>query len=265
MRVAVLGDLHLVCEKDPYIEAHQKRAFFKDAWPTCKQLCKLVRKERPDLVVSLGDMVDWYSDENRDFALEMLSEMEVPWVVTPGNHDFASYRYETSGIVGPLQTEDVWAQSRIGWEEKGIELGNRALDAGNCKLILLESAASTVPDGTEGWLAAALREDGRNLVFTHVPLNVPSVAEYILSVDPRRDLRKYVQSGAPALFDRSLRNRVAAVFSAHLHFSGHLQVAGTDMYMLPLSITAQNRPFADQGRVTFLDLSKNEVEHRQVA
>jgi len=88
MRIAILSDLHLVSPSDPFKEVHAERAHFVSAWPSAQRMCAKLREAAPDLVISIGDLVDWYSDENRDFAIGILNELKIPWHVTPGNHDF---------------------------------------------------------------------------------------------------------------------------------------------------------------------------------
>src|SRR5690606_1808860 len=94
----------------------------------------------------------------------------------------------------------------------------------------------------------------RNLLFTHVPLDVPAVADYILSGEPHRNLAKYVQRGAPHLFEHYFRGRTAAVFSGHLHFPGTLVEGGTEMHLLPLSVVSAGRVYEAQGAATVVDL-----------
>jgi len=153
MRMAILSDLHLISPDDPLKEVHANRAHFARAWPSAKQMCRKIQEAAPDLVVSLGDLVDWYSKENRDFALEILDELKTPCLVTPGNHDFEMYPRLADGTIGHFlpawECED--AATR-GWRERGIELGNRLIDAGSTGILLVQSACSTVPPHTREWL-----------------------------------------------------------------------------------------------------------------
>lgn len=265
MRVVVLGDLHFIAPDDPCTDAVQRRRNFAEAWTSFQALSAHIRRASPDLVISLGDVVDWFSPQNRDFGLELLDDLGIPWVMTPGNHDFQGYRR------GPdEQSEIIYAPegkkaASAGWEERGIDLSTRAIDAGRFQLILMDSALSSVPDGTEDWLQTTLAKSERNLLFTHVPINLPVVKEYILQVDPRRDLSKYVQSGAPHLFERCLHGRVEAIFTAHLHFPGRLVHAGTTMHLLPLSIAPRQRTYQGQGIATLLDLDTDSIHLRTLS
>ena len=64
MKIAVLGDVHLIAGDDPYKNLHGRREFFKSCWPSFQSLLKKVNDESPDLTILLGDLVDWFSSEN---------------------------------------------------------------------------------------------------------------------------------------------------------------------------------------------------------
>ncbi|MCC5808159.1 MAG: metallophosphoesterase [Opitutales bacterium] len=249
MKIVLLGDLHFISPADPDCERRERRRHFAEAWPSFERVISWVDAESPDLVVSVGDIVDWYSDENRDFALERLESLNTPWILTPGNHDFAPGGEDSVPQKGLPEPEEI----RKKWEDCGVALGNRSVDADGAQLLLVDSHNSGVPEGTRDWLRRKTDNSMRNVVITHVPLNVPSMSDYILSIEPHRDLKKYVQSGAPDLFEASLRGRVEAVFSGHLHFPGKVSVEGTDMYLLPLSIHAFEKSYPGEGSICVLD------------
>lgn len=85
-------------------------------------------------------------------------------------------------------------------------------------------------------------------MFTHVPIDVPKTREYILSVDPRRSMVKYVLSGAPNLYAECIEDCVSHVFSGHLHFAGDLRCGNTRFHLCNMSITMYD-PNRDQGAV----------------
>lgn len=240
MKIVIVADLHLIAPRDPFKEHHLSRGFFAEAWPSFQQLGKLIKKEAPDLVISLGDLVDWYSDENRDMAIELMNELQLPWLVTPGNHDFERLERQEAGGAGHtalLSAREGYEVSQAGWKARGIEFHNRLIDAEGVGLLLMNSAFSDVPPGTKEWLDESLNRCRTNLLFTHVPLNVPEIRQYIHSVEPNRDLKKYVQHGAPWVFHEGLAGRVQHVFSGHLHFPGEIQAGHTRMHMMGMGIT----------------------------
>lgn len=259
MRIAILSDLHFVAPEDPFGQIHIERAHFARAWPSFEKMCALIKRQSPDLVISLGDLVEWYSPENRDFALSMMCQLDIPWLVTPGNHDFEMYvRNQDESISGPLSARQCQEQASQGWGQKGIKLDNRVIDAGDTGLVLINSAISDVPQGTGQWLNDVLGKHKRNIVFTHVPLDVPLVRQYLLSVEPDRNMTKYVQSGAPWMFQECIKGKVDAVYSGHLHFSGNITVDNVQMYILGLSVLPVNAQYPDMGMAMIIDLDKPE-------
>ncbi len=252
MRIALVGDLHFISPDDPSRRWRERRRHFAEAWPSFARTVSLLRDESPDLVVFLGDLVDYYSDENRDFALDQLSALKTPWLVTPGNHDF-SLAGETDETTPDRPDTD---EIRRRWAVRGVAMGNRSVDADGVRLLLVDSPDSSVPEGTADWLRRETDDSARNFLITHVPLNTPEMADYILSVEPQRDLRRYVQSKAPTLFDEAVRGRVEAVFSGHLHFPGHVRADATAMHLLPLGLCAFGKAYRGQGGICFIDTSE---------
>lgn len=255
MRIALVGDLHFISPEDPSRRWRERRRHFAEAWPSFARTLARLRGEAPDLVVFLGDLVDYYSDENRDFALHQLDALNMPWLVTPGNHDFSLARESDEAAPDRPNADEI----RRRWAASGVAMGNRAVEADGVRLLLVDSPNSAVPDGTADWLRRETEASARNILITHVPLKTPEMADYILSVEPQRDLRKYVQSGAPTLFYEAVRGRVEAVFSGHLHFPGHVTVDGTSLHLLPLGLCAFGKAYRDQGSIGIFDTGTSGV------
>ena len=90
--------------------------------------------------------------------------------MTPGNHDLAA------PVDGPNQEAYKTAATRGHlpyWAEQGVDLTNRVLDIDGCQLILLDSALSDLTDGADAWLDRELKHFSTNLLFTHVPIDLP--------------------------------------------------------------------------------------------
>lgn len=255
MRIAVLGDLHLIAPNDPFKEIRSQRTHFSKAWPSARRMFAKIRKAAPDWVVSLGDLVDYYSEENRDFAMDLLEELRCPWLVTPGNHDFEMYPRQLDGTVGEcISASECEEAATAGWAARGVDLHNRLVEAGDTGILLVNSACSTAPDGTREWLDDQLARHPHNLLFTHTPLDVPEIRRFILARDPKRRLKKYVQSGAPWVFEDCVRGQVERAFFGHLHFGGALALNGTQMYFRGLSVAAVGRRYEQMGEAMILDI-----------
>jgi 3',5'-cyclic AMP phosphodiesterase CpdA len=261
LKLAILGDLHIISPHDPFPEARERRAHFAQTDGALKALRILVRQEAPDLVISVGDLIDWYSDENRDAAIHFLDSLGAPWLLTPGNHDIAGYIRENGEVTGPYETPQIEEAARKGWADAGIEIGNRAIDVGFARLLLLDSSPAEIPTQTQQWLEESLTEsanreaNGQTLLFTHKPFNIEAIRRFITSVEPGRDPQKSLQQGMPATIEGLLVAGLDIVFTGHLHFfPGHVMANGLDMYLLPLSVVSAGRVYPRQGTVTFLEL-----------
>jgi hypothetical protein len=235
MKIAIISDLHTISPNERWAEVRDRRKYYAEGYPYFLQINELLKQEAPDLAICLGDMVDFYSQENRDFALSLLDQLPCPWVSVPGNHDYETYEDGPEGLK-PVSAAEGRESALKGWAERGVELSNRYLEAGDTGLILLDSAVSGVPEGTREWLDGIRGRHKRQLLFTHVPLDVPGMREYILSISPKRNLAKYTQSKSPWVCHEGLQGAVSHVFSGHLHFPGYTQVDGTHMHMLSMSV-----------------------------
>jgi predicted phosphodiesterase len=274
MKIVVLSDLHFISQNDPRKKVIENRKFLADAWGSFRVLAGKIRDEAPDLVVSTGDLVDWYSDENRDFALEMLAELKRPWAATPGNHDYSTYTWDES------QGKDIQVKGGSYeptadplWKSAGIDFGNRVIDADGVKLILVNSAFSGVADGVGDWVNEVTTccgfEFGRTsgidgsggssgngdtpILFTHVPINTKPVWDYILGEEPDRDMDKYIMSKSPELFEQCIRGKIPQVYTGHLHFPGEVEAFGTHMHMQGLSVVMVGRSKPGMGKAAVFD------------
>jgi len=249
LKIVLLGDLHLVSPQDPYHERRSRRRHFADAWPFFHRIVEWVRDEAPDLVISVGDLVDWYSDENRDFAIQLMQELQTPWVMTPGNHDFLLVNARGDKCNADERVSGI----RSRWEQSDVALGNRVMDMGRIRIILVDSHESSVSADTHEWLGRVTQTDAANVLVTHVPLNIPEVVDFILSVDSEKDLEKYVLTGAPRLYEQCVASRVHSVFTGHLHFDGYLELDQTRLFFLPLSICAARKKYRGQGHIAVMN------------
>lgn len=237
MKLAFVADAHLIADDDPYKGLHRTRAFFKRPWRSFAGLLDSLNAESPDMVIFLGDLVDWFSPENVDFALNLVSRLHAPWLMTPGNHDIAAPRVgleEETYNLSPSETAlRYWAQHDC--DGRARQFGNGHMD-----VLLFSTAFQTLPPGTETWIEQSLREDRVNLVATHVPIDLPMIRQWIIASDPHRNLKKYVLSSAPDLYEQCLRGRVDHVFSGHLHLGGRLHHERTAFHHLNMAITTRD-------------------------
>jgi calcineurin-like phosphoesterase family protein len=231
VRIIVIADLHFISDRDPARDLAQSRRIYAISRPNFRKLADKINASSPDLIVLLGDLVDWHSPENVDDVLEMLAELKAPWHAVPGNHEFSQIEQTDAGwrFVNDYQAiysppvldwrsvpDHAYARIHAFWSARGVAFHNRTITCDGVSLWLMDSALSEVPPGTGEWLDGAGRHDGTNLLFTHVPPDTPENRTTIITREPYRDLNKYVQSKAPGLYEGHIRNRFSHVFSGHL-------------------------------------------------
>lgn len=263
MKLAILGDAHLIADGDPYKNLHQHRAFFKRAWPSFQRLVKKVNDESPDLVIFLGDLVDWFSVENIAFGLDHLAALRSPWLMVPGNHDLAA------PSDGPEQREYATQATREHlhyWSQQGVELGNRTLDIEGTPAILVDNALSNLADDTANFLDEVCLQSTPRFLFAHVPIDAKTMRDYILAIDARRSMAKYVLSSAPDFYTQYIKDRLAHVFSAHLHFAGDLHIDSTRFHLCTMSITMDDphRSYSTVATAKIVECSKDALVFRDI-
>lgn len=241
MKIALVGDSHCIALDNPEPEKAQDRHHFRDTQESQRQLRQAIQDEAPDLVVSTGDMVDWCSPANIAYAKDLFDSFGVPWLVTPGNHDFSGADHHERSDARDL------------WQAQGVALHNRIIDADGLGLVLIDSHDSGVPADTGLWLDQISQQEQALVCVSHVPWKTPALETLILDRQPKRDLKKYVQSKAPEFYEQHVRGRFERCFFGHLHFCDACRLHGTDMQILPLSVRASDREYPEQGRIALLD------------
>ncbi|TVR52120.1 MAG: hypothetical protein EA425_05640 [Puniceicoccaceae bacterium] len=246
MKIAFVADAHLIADADPHQRRHAARGFFKDAWPSFAALLDRVNDASPDVVVLLGDLVDWFSEANVDFALELVSRLKRPWLWTPGNHDLE----EPDGV-----SEAGVAAARDYWRRRGCDGGSRIIDAGAAQVLLFDSALSVVAKETQAWVEASISAGEPAIIATHVPVDCEAVRAWIRKVAPSRNLQKYVQSGSPNFYPECLQGRIRSALAGHLHLEGEVKDRETEFRFLNMAISChdQNRDTRYVASATILD------------
>jgi 3',5'-cyclic-AMP phosphodiesterase len=169
MLIAQISDLHVVADGQLYANLVPSNAM---ALAAVQHLNALV--PRPELVIITGDIVEDGTDKAYEMSRRILAQLEIPYLVIPGNHDergafvkaFADHAYLPAGG-GPL---------------------NYSFEADSVRIIALDS---TVPGRHHGnidsvgvaWLEQVLsgeRERPTLLIMHHQPFltGIPYLEEY---------------------------------------------------------------------------------------
>ncbi len=260
MKIAIISDVHLISDKEPFEQIRQARSHFALAWPSFEDMLAKINNESPDINIFLGDIVDWASSENVEFAISLLDKLNSRYVITPGNHDFEMYkRIDNDNIIGPVPAVEGKTEAKRIWQRFGVKLENKVLSDGKTGLILIDSATSEISEDDIDWLRSAIAQNKRNIIFTHTPFDIPEMRKAILAIDANKNLVKYVQSKSPGIFERILKGKTSFIFTGHLHFPIDLTVEGTRMLSLPLSIRAVGREYIEMGQAVILNTNNLEM------
>lgn len=224
-RIAFIGDAHIVYPHDIHPFDYEKRKHYIEQYPFVRKMLGYVNSQKPDYTIFMGDVVDWYSPENIDFALELISELKMPWAITPGNHDYqlavrqrAKYN---NGVLHEWADFDQYVckgKATEYWNKKGIYFESKKIDVGEINIYLVDSALGFVPMDQENWLANQKYDGKVNILATHVPIQIQEMAEIVSKNKATANLDEYVQSESPHLYNRCIKNKIQYVMMGHVHF-----------------------------------------------
>ncbi len=153
----------------------------------------MIRAERPDFCLHLGDLVDVGSREHHAAVRAVLDDLGVPAYVVIGNHDYTTQTDRTAfEAVYPGRIN--YRFEHRGWQFVGVD----STDG-------LRYQNTPIPAATLAWVDAVRPELDRDrplVLFTHFPL---------------ADGVKYQPVNAGALLERFRDHNLQAVFDGHFH------------------------------------------------
>ncbi len=166
---------------------------------------------RPDLVLITGDITDTGSENETRYAWQLLTELEMPFFLVPGNHDNLQTLWQIFG------STNIPAPS--------AEFQNYVIEDFPVRMIGLDSTRPHAPGGeldaqTLIWLENCLHEvpDKPTLIFMHHPPVRCSVLE--------TDQDGFI--GAEILGEIVSRyNNIERIICGHVHLATHSRWKGT--------------------------------------
>jgi|GEM_PF-882298 len=159
-----------------------------------------INARSPDFVLHLGDTVPFPTEETVSTFAQNMSRLEMPWHVTPGNHDVKNNTDLFNSTFGT---------------------GDYRFDYRDLRFISLDTSSLTISDDQFEWLVGLLEssQSMRVIVFTHVP-----------SYDPRSDGNHTLTDQEDIERFRSLMEEYAVqwVLSGHIHLFNHTTDSGVN-------------------------------------
>lgn len=221
---------------------YEKRKHYIEQYPFVQKMLAYVNNQSPDYVIFMGDVVDWYSPENIDFALEQISILKAPWAITPGNHDYqlavrqrAKHNNDIKHEWADFDANICKAKATETWNKKGISFAPQKIAVGNTAIYLIDSALGCTPKEQEAWLANEPSTHSYNILATHVPIQIKEMAEIVSKNKSTAKIEEYVQENSEKLYDRCIRNRIQHVMMGHVHFPSLTKVKDTTFQTVTIS------------------------------
>ena len=232
MLIAQLSDTHICRRGELYKGVSDSNAKLREA---IAHLYSLDR--RPDLVLLTGDIANDGDTDEYHMALELLSELKIPMLVIPGNHDhraafraaFSDHDYLPKS--GPL---------------------HYVVDAQPMRIIGLDTSLEGQHHGAMepsalSWLANTLQQDSQTptLVMMHHPPFMSGI--------PYMDKYRYLEERALGEIFGACSN-IEAILCGHVHRAMIRRWAGTVVMACPsttteiaLQLQAEAKPQSFQG------------------
>jgi len=241
-RIAFIGDAHMVYPHNIHPFDYEKRKHYIEQYPFVEKMLAYVNSQSPDYVIFLGDVIDWYSPENIDFALEKISVLKAPWAITPGNHDYqlavrqrAKHNNNINHEWADFDSNICKAKATETWNKKGIEFTSQKISLGDTAIYLIDSALGHTPIEQENWLAKEPITHSFNILATHVPIQIKQMANLVKKNKASAKMEEYVQENSENVYDRCIKNRFQHVMMGHVHFSSITKIKVTTFQTVTIS------------------------------
>ena len=172
VRFWVIADSHLNLRDERDAQYAENCKWISGEWGgkiTCREaflkLLKEAKAEKPDLLVMAGDMINFPTLANVEFAKRELDACGVPWIYVAGNHDW-HLRYE------PGKPEDLrkkWTSTRLAPLYQGANPQYASRVVKGVRFVMIDNSLHNVtPEQTEFFRAEAAKGDPVCLVM-HIP------------------------------------------------------------------------------------------------
>jgi len=201
---------------------------------------KQVNYIHPDLVIIIGDLVDWSSKGNwRDF-INLLKLFEVPVYTVVGNHDY----YWDNWWIGyppllpaPTRCDPVALRHYIKYVNPylsySFDYGSyhiTCLDSGeDAVLTPVEAYGSGLSDEDMEWLKTELKDHQQNFIFMHHPVTRTDAND---ALKPDNQIG-CITKNRVEFMELCSQNNVVAVFSGHEHKTECWHTGKVNYHILP--------------------------------
>lgn len=136
------------------------------------ELMSLAKREKPNLIVLSGDIINYPSATAVSFVLEQVKASGIPYVYTAGNHD---WHYE--GMKGSANfLRDTWIEKRL----KPLYNGRNPLCfneiVGDVNVVVIDNSTYQVNEEQLNFYIAQKKNKLPIALFVHIPIYMPSMS-----------------------------------------------------------------------------------------
>ena len=246
VRLWVIGDTHLAL-RDARDADHADHCARMSKWPGNKKdfeaMLVRARREKPDLLVLVGDNISFPTLANVDYLKGSLDACGVPWAYVAGNHD-----WHFEGDAGSdLEQRARWTERRLGPLYQGANPLMASRVVKGVRIVLIDNSLYHVlPEQLEFYRAEAAKGDPVCLCL-HIPLWTPGAdvltcgcPTWGAATDPYWQIERrarWAERQMPSTF--AFREAVLAtpnlvgVFAGHIHALQVARQSGQNLFTAP--------------------------------
>lgn len=246
VRLWVIGDTHFALHDDrdaAYADQYARMA----QWPAEKEpfeaMLAKARKERPDILVLVGDNISFPTIANVEYLKSALDDCGLPWIYVAGNHD-----WHFEGDTGSdLEQRAHWIEKRLKPLYQGTDPLMASCVVKGVRLVMIDNSAYHVLPEQLAFYRSEAKKGDPVCLFTHIPLWQPGwdvctcgCPSWGAATDPYWQIERRERWAArlmPSTFEfreavLSTSNLVGA-FAGHVHALQVARQSGQNFFTAP--------------------------------
>ena len=232
MKVTQITDLHIGEKREDTYRVDVRHNFL--------MILGEVKIHAPDLIIITGDLCYKYGvTEIYEWIKEKMDNLDIPYLVIPGNHDDVELMRDVFKIDYTQSEEEIFFARKL---DKRTAL-------------FLDSSKASMSHEQLNWLKRQLKQGEENiLVFTHYP-PCPMDCLFMDGKYPYQDSRELME-----VFYESKKN--IHLFCGHFHSERTLHLKNVNVYLSP-SIIVQISPSSKDFKIEHKKIGFRNIELQQ--
>lgn len=134
-----------------------------------EETLKLAQEQNSALLTLVGDIFSFPSEAAIDWVMERLSNINIPYIYTAGNHD---WHYE--GMEGSSdQLRETWINKRLLPFYQGRDPYMQKIDMNGINLVIIDNSTYEISERQLTFLKGCIAEHKPIILMLHIPLYAP--------------------------------------------------------------------------------------------